>query len=503
MRLVRSDGAEVVPSGDVVALEEAWSYRLELPAGAAAFVEGTPLAPVPGGFELPIGHWVGDVALEVHANGTTHPYRLRIAPRPEKLAPHAWTALLEDLETWLPGVTTGDVPSAHGAAGTRGADAPHVAAALLPLVPALHAAARAIAASPREAVRETWEDVPMRAVRRVDGATIRWLSRTAAASALHGTVEELGIRPPLVPQRLPHPSLDHPANRYVRWALLRAAARLDACAARLAAVDDPWCRGRARRAEAGAASLRELVARTFLRAITAAPPTQAALLAVQDDPLYARLHRLVRPFLAPRFELADGLAAAARPSFTLYELWTFLALKRVLAASLPGATWTRRGLASLAAGTGNGARFTANLPDGAVLRLHFNPTFPGYLARGTGRHSLSGERRPDLVVTFERGAEKAWVCLDAKYRVRAPNVADALVSLHVYRDSLRWPAYGGPCRAAWILVPAREAACAPWFAPSFHLAHGQGAWRLTPGKPLPHELGAAVLAALGCTSQPP
>ncbi|WP_438029803.1 hypothetical protein [Sorangium sp. So ce233] len=54
------------------------------------------------------------------------------------------------------------------------------------------------------------------------------------------------------------------------------------------------------RAAAGAADeLSTTLRRTFLGSLTPMPATKAALLAVQDDPAYARAHALARPFLSP------------------------------------------------------------------------------------------------------------------------------------------------------------------------------------------------------------
>lgn len=160
--------------------------------------------------------------------------------------------------------------------------------------------------------------------------------------------------------------------------------------------------------------------------------------------------------------------AAIRPSFTLYELWTFLKVERLLRDELVDASWSRKGYGNLLRleSSGTGARCTAMLPEG-TLRLHFNPRFRGYLKRGDRkRFSLSKERRPDLVLTWKPlSGEARWICLDAKYRVSPENVADALSSLHLYRDSLIYEPYGGRCRAAWILTPAKDPACDPWPPP--------------------------------------
>lgn len=233
------------------------------------------------------------------------------------------------------------------------------------------------------------------------------------------------------------------------------------------------------------------------------PPTEAALLVVTDDPLYARVHRVCRPFLSPRFRLdGTGPGAAVRPSFHLYEVWCFFATQRQLAAALPDWSWSLRGAKNLLAlrGTGAGAVWSAEGPTGS-LRLLFNPTFASYFQReGRDRWSLSGERRPDLVVTFSgEDGVRSWLCLDAKYRAGRKNLGDALSSAHIYRDSLRYEGYGGSCRAAVLLAPARAAEAGEWFGAEFRRRHGMGIEALTPGRADESQLGRWLVDLLQCS----
>jgi hypothetical protein len=225
-----------------------------------------------------------------------------------------------------------------------------------------------------------------------------------------------------------------------------------------------------------------------------------ALLSVVDDPVYGRFQRLARRFLSPRLapDWDPGhpdrdCPAPVRPSFELYELWTFLELQRLLAARLPGVAWSGVGLEHVRSltGSGAGARWVGRWPGRGTLTVRFNQTFRGYLSRGgaggEGPYSISGERRPDLVVTWDpdpdnQASAPAWVCLDAKYRVTREHLGDAFASAHIYRDALRWEAYGGRCRGAVLVAPAMVEDCAPWFSPTFRQREGVGVIRLTPGR---------------------
>src|SRR5690606_12861614 len=99
------------------------------------------------------------------------------------------------------------------------------------------------------------------------------------------------------------------------------------------------------------------------------------------------------------------------------------------------------GLNQLLRGTGAGAKCTYRLANGRTVTLEFNPTFRSYWTRNvevnaTERFSLSGERRPDLVLTASGGDhESVWLPLDAKYRVKRDALANAFESVHIYRDS--------------------------------------------------------------------
>ncbi|HYO56971.1 nuclease domain-containing protein [Archangium sp.] len=88
------------------------------------------------------------------------------------------------------------------------------------------------------------------------------------------------------------------------------------------------------------------------------------------------------------------------------------------------------------------------------------------------------------------GGQGRWVCLDAKYRTGAQNVAEAFESAHIYRDALRWQDLGerGRCAGAVLLVPAMDRNTEPWFEKAFRDEHGVGVFCLTPGQRPPDSL---------------
>lgn len=512
-------GEEVSRSEEVIELEENRNYQILLADGAGpakAWLGARELEPTnSGSFGLEIGFWAGKSALRIVAGEEEELTRVEVTPSTEKLSTAAWLTLLCDLEDWLPGLAVGIEQGGIGDVSTEGrSSAPILAAALLPLVDDLVRAARAIASAPRDQLTETRADVPMRMVRRADRETLMWMARhPEPASALNrwrvGAAKLLDHQ---IPQELSHRTLDHPANRFVAWLIAAIADRLRSLSSALEKIarrrglmegTAAGCRARASAARSGAEALEEVLQRTFFRHIRRAPASDAAVLALHDDPLYGRLHALARPFLSPRFRLEDmpdGPAAPARASFDLYELWAFLSVKRALQAKLASWSWSFHPTpgSELTGGFGNRSRFEATHQDKSCLCLWFNLTFRSYLSPGEGaRYSLSRERRPDIVVTLRRASgEGAWICLDAKYRVAQRALAEAFESLHIYRDSLRHDDYGGACRGGLLLAPAMVAACAPWFSDEFRNQFGLGAWRLTPGDPADEHLAGWILAML-------
>jgi len=407
--------------------------------------------------------------LSLVADGHRTVLPLEVRPAGSKLDESCWEALLADLEAWLPGLTAGAEGPRVGQVGLTGVAAPLLAEALLPLIPALERALRALLEAPRHRVRDRLDEVPLHRTKAVDRETMAWLGRHPAQYAWLDPVlalEQKGT-PPSLPHRTTTDTLDHPANRHVAWLLLQVVKRLDETASVLDKVTGSeltgttaWTSVRAKALRGAAHRLGQMHRRSFLRALRPAPASESAMLVVMDQPLYARVHRLCRRLLAARFSLEAGPeASASRPSFHLYELWCFLAVKRIVEEALgPSFRWRAAGLGKLLSlnGSGTGATLTAR-KGASILRLLFNPRFPSVLRmpKGRGPRSISSERRPDIVLTWQRGATRRWMVLDAKYRVGFQNLGQALGSAHIYRDALRWPAMGGHCQGTWLLAPQR------------------------------------------------
>jgi len=515
----RTKGGEpivVAASDEVVELEEKRTYHLAVQLGETAregwkcwfgdiALEWRESIP---GFELNTSFWVGHAPLRLQTPKEERQVTVQVVPRTEKLSADDWSILLRELDNWLEGSTVGQEGGVHGEVGLDGSEVPGAASVLGTLVPAFVSALEALLKAPRERSIEHWTEAPLHVVRQADRGTLRHLARHPDLwQRVQGEAEEgHDGRQALVPQRAWKGHLDHPANRYVAWMVSQVLRTLQQVAESVRKAGkrqslDPdlktWCERRAERLEEGAKGLDSLLRRSALASLEAEPASEATFLALVDDPVYARVHRLGRLFLSPRFRLIEEkaeLAAPVRPSYDLYELWTFFRLREVLASLLPGAEWTRHGVEQLRIFSAKAlsASFTAACPGQGTLELFFNLTFPSPLKNKNSPHrSISAERRPDLVVTWkpEQG-EARWLCLDAKYRTEASQVADAFTSAHIYRDSLRWKGFGkdGRCSGAVLLVPAMDPKGKHWFEKGFRDSHDVGAFVLAPGQSAPEAL---------------
>lgn len=495
IEILDTRGVAVPFAANAFLLEEARIYRIIAPGAQEVWLGEKQLTEaLPGQYQLDLGHYVGGLVLRIETTGGSvvhHP--LRVQPRAEKLPPELWVRLLEELEAGLAGVSVGVMGPTHGAVDTSGVSAPLLVSALLPLVPALLTALLAVVDGPRRLDRERALERNLHECRRIDSSTLAWIGRHPEVGRwLDGwRAAELVDRPPLVPVHAQASTLDHPVNRYVAWLTRQVTQQLVEVADELDRIaksthDPTWCLARARRARAAAARLRRLRERSWLSALSPEPASEAAFLVLADDPIYARFQRVARRFCAPSFRLAEtetAPGAAVRPSFSIYELWCFFALRQHFAAALPGWSWSATDLRSLlsATGSGTGAAFVAT-HNHQRLQIEFNPTFKSWYRRdGDSRHSLSSERRPDLVVTFDDGAHPGrWFILDAKYRAGRENLAKALASVHIYRDALIDPARGGKCSGAALLVPSR-CDVAEWFDPTWQREQRMGIAALAPG----------------------
>lgn len=501
------DGAPALLQDGALSLEEGRRYLVALPSDAQVVFSDRPLSydPAAGGFVVQPDYNAGHGWLRADWSGERVQLPVTTAPRSDKLDPHAWGAMLEDLARWAPTATVGLGAQGHGGVSVQGLPTPILLQALSPLLPTLVQSLWDVLAHLRTRTRAQTERRSLATVRQVRPQTVRWLTRHPGAAAWVLPGVEPGTRLPHVPVPRSTETLNTPANRAVVWLVRAVASRLTQLSARLAGVapgiatDHDWAQARAASLTHGAERLTRALRRSALARVRPAAPDDAALLVLADDPWYARFHRWARLFLAPAFAPQGGHAPApSRPTFELYEMWCFLALRARLAGALTGWTWQHLPtdlFHDLGSGAGLSVRATG--PQG-TLTLGFNRTFLGVLdPRRAARWSLAKQRRPDVVVVFEPvDGSGRWVVLDAKYRVTTDSVADAFQSVHTYANGLRWVLDGRdtPPRGTVLLTPSRPDP-APWYTPAFRRAHGCGALRLRPGS-AEHQVTQWILSTL-------
>ncbi|MDR3529326.1 MAG: DUF2357 domain-containing protein [Rhodopila sp.] len=181
------------------------------------------------------------------------------------------------------------------------------------------------------------------------------------------------------------------------------------------------------------------------------------------DPAYRRFFRLWQDMnLGIAAVFGDFLQMPLARTFHLYELWCFLRLVRAGAE-----TWGPAGLTVTdlfitdAAGGVTVRRDAVTVPVGGGWKLCFQKQYREFWKEADGRGSYSRTMVPDIVVAEYGGGEGSapgrLIVLDAKYRVD-DGLADALNSIHTYRDALVCEIEDGGVKAivsaAYLLAPA-------------------------------------------------
>lgn len=499
--LRHADGRDELVTSELL-LHEKRCYTLVCAQAQQLFLGSRPLRRAGDAWLLPIEFWVGGNVLRVKLADGEQTFGVKVLPDPQKLTELTWEAIVHDLEAYLSGLTVGLSGGRAGSASGSRVSLNLVTEALLPLIPALLRSLREVLADPKEETHTHRGHVPLHRTRQVERETIVWLGHQphAAAHLRPGVDDSRAGAPPFVPVQRGVETLDHPVNRYTAWLCWRIERTLRECA-RLWAEhttgnDDSaeWARARSIACAEAATKLSRMVRSSFLRDLRRQPPSDTALLVATNAPNYAKFQRIARRFLTPMFDPrdSDNSPVALRESYGLYELWCLLEVQRALSDVVPSMQWkqteeqTEAQKRKLLSGTGRGVKFEAITTKGRAVTLEFNPTFSSFWTctrngERKRRWSLSGERRPDIVLTARGGdASPVWLILDAKYRVTMHALADAFSSVHIYRDSLRDDTHGGKVGQAALLAPTKLAETAGWFDEDFFAEHRCGVFELRP-----------------------
>ncbi len=479
-------GAAVGVRDEAWVVEERGEYRIDAPDAERAEFAGVSLARDASGFVLTLSFWTGRAQVRLFRGGVCELVELRVDAASHKLDAGEWEALLDALEQVWPGCTVGVEGGLHGVVGDRGMAQTLALLALLPRLLALLTEVAALLDSLR--TRDEWvaRPIPLPAVRRLDAVTARWIAAHPRVGGLVARADEASDdEPPRVPSRRRETTLDHPANRALRWMLERLGRSLQRLAARLRdegqrhqdSLTDAtaWCAARSSEVSRAAAHVDALIGRSVLSSIAPSPPDAAAMATVMNDPRYGRIYRRLRRWIAPRFERDDGADAPIRATFDLYERWCLLHLCGALKEAFPTFAWRDLRVASADGSERlHGEIALVGHGDGGQITLYDNLTFPAW-REGATRYSISTMRRPDFVVAHrDANGVCRWLILDAKYRATVSSISHAMESMHVYRDALRWPEAGGACAAAVLLAPRVPEGAAGWSDATFVARFGIG-----------------------------
>lgn len=339
----------------------------------------------------------------------------------------------------------------------------------LPLIPAWLHALEAVVRAPHTRACEVEALTPLRALRRADPDTLRWLARHPEAFRRHRDV----------PQWQSADTLDHAANRHAAWLIRRVGGALRAAADLLTQGGDthPHRLARAHLLRLAADCGDTLRTRTSLKQVEASPPDNAALQTIIDDPVYGRVHTLARRFLSPRLTPTFIEPPEREASVDLYALWAFLSLRAHLERLTPGLSWSTLGLSRLP-GPSKDEVMAIGCGAAGVLKVWLRPRFDP----GAGpRCALSGTHQPALAVSWSPPSRAArWLSLDAGGLDQASACGHERV--HTHRDALWWEDQGGrPCAGLWLGVSPKTLP-ERWTDPAFIDRFDLGAFLMAPGE---------------------
>lgn len=212
--------------------------------------------------------------------------------------------------------------------------------------------------------------------------------------------------------------------------------------------------------------------------VTRREVSAAGLNAVSADPAYSRAYSLGWQILRLG---VDDLPQPERlwisPTWEIYERWCFIQLANALKKKYKDLKWSF----SMHPKTNwdlKAAAFTGRKDGKQNIELLLQPNFPAWKnSHNLGFQSISGARKPDIVLKQNDGAISKWYVFDAKYRTARRNVLEAMASAHIYRDALR---YNGR-RPDRVLLLVPQAGGARWLEePDFIRQHGVGVHAISP-----------------------
>lgn len=437
------------------------------------------------------GFYAGTVTAELFDQQGTRlaNYRLDVTPAPDKLGQAVFKQILDDLLISDPRLLFG-AEAAQSAIGTEGDYSnPHLEYGRIKMFgPLLLQAIRNLCNRPLSTLRGTRQLVHSHQVRRFDQHSTRTLARSPhILAALYGADGSTASPERLlfdVPRSIEE--LDTPAHRTLLSLMLAVVRRVRKVRSEL-----EYLSGRERNAAARTRiaprlnyrrKLLDELERTLHRQCRAVPfasvrrseVSAAGLNAIAGHPLYATAYQYGWQILRPGIDgQSEKEMLSMSPTWEIYERWCFLRLAEILRHLFPTLSWRRR------FGKKVGRIVDIGTSNGVTIEVHLQKTFTAMDKKNdsTCFYSISGERRPDIIVVYKGEGHQRFIVFDPKYRVARSNILEAMEAAHIYRDCLRWR--GRPPDLALLLIPALGKAS--WLEdPSFHSEHRVGVLPFSP-----------------------
>lgn len=407
---------------------------------------------------LQLWTWAGFATVAVEAGRWRGSFQLDVQPHPGKLGREAFWEMVTRVQRRLRDGAMGFSPGEVRVALAQGSVMCVHPAAIEAELPRFLKALRLLEQDPLRWFVRRRQAVPWRVSQRVDSATLTWLSRHPKAFER----VTAGLSQTSVEQSVSQHTLNHPANRYLKWLLTRLRISFHKTQSALKAFSrrDPLEAARrqwlADQLNGAMKALSESLKSPVMQSIKAARPSASATQAIFDHPLYSRTIRSAQRLLHPGVQLdPEGpLSSGLKATWDLFELDVLFRLLDSLRALLPEWKWSFPSPCSSNVLTAFSYNATWRATSGRFrIELRFQQIFNARDKTPTsGCHSITGERRPDFILGFFEGdALQRWMLFDAKYRASRQAIHDSFSSLHIYRDALRW--HGKQATRGLLLVP--------------------------------------------------
>ena len=417
------DEVELQPS--VPGQKNAWHWQ-------PGFYAGTVLAELCG----PTGHVLAQ-------------YRLDVSPDPQKLGQDEFQCMLDQIFSFEPGLLTGSEAAQFGI-GAEGeiTDVNLEYARLRRYGKQLRCALKSLTSHPIKQLHNDRALVPANQVRRLDSQSMMAIAKQPVTIArLRGVASAAAVQSEIlfdVPRS--REILDTPAHRtllrVVKAVLLRIQyvsealanwARTEEQSTTRTALGPRMARRHAYLTELET-ELKRALRLTPFNEVSRQEISAAGLNAIAAHPLYSRVFRTCWSILRPGIAGNSDELLWMSPTWQIYERWCFLRVYEALCSVFPELAWQRY----FPTKRDDCIVFKAEQGD-LKIALYLQPRFPAFdQPAWESFQSLSGERIPDIVLTYSKGCVKQMLVFDAKYRVSRAGVLDAMQSAHTYHDCLRW-----------------------------------------------------------------